>query len=164
MTPALDLLQKERFAEALDSLQQYPAGSQTSGEVQLLRAVLLVNCGDLAKAQEACRLALQGDEFSAGAHYILALCEDHSDRREAALEHDRTAAYLDQSFAMPHLHWGLLAKRQGDFATARQELKQAALLLAREDPSRILLFGGGFGRDALVELCRRELQHCERHT
>ena len=33
-------------------------------------------------------------------------------------------------------------------------------LLEREDASRILLFGGGFSREALIELCRRELRAC----
>jgi chemotaxis protein methyltransferase CheR len=160
VNPALELLQKERFADALDALQHFPAGVEVNAEVHLLRAVLLVNRGDLAKAQEACALALEGDEFSAGAHYVLALCGEQAGQIEAAMEHNRTAAYLDQTFAMPHLHLGLLAKRAGDFHTARQELKQAGLLLAREGSSRILLFGGGFSRDALVELCRRELQTC----
>jgi len=41
-----------------------------------------------------------------------------------------------------------------------RELGQALILLAREDSSRILLFGGGFSRDALVELCRREIRTC----
>jgi chemotaxis protein methyltransferase CheR len=164
VSPALDLLQKERFAEALEMLQGLSGAAQGDAEVQLLRAVLLVNRGDLAQAQEACGLALRDDEFSAGAHYLLALCDEHAGKRETAMEHNRTAAYLDQSFAMPHLHLGLLAKREGDFDSARRELKQAALLLAREIPSRILLFGGGFSRDALVELCRRELQSCGGQT
>jgi chemotaxis protein methyltransferase CheR len=31
------------------------------------------------------------------------------------------------------------------------------LLLEREEASRLLLFGGGFTRDALIALCRAEL-------
>jgi chemotaxis protein methyltransferase CheR len=41
-----------------------------------------------------------------------------------------------------------------------QELSRALLLLPREDGERILLFGGGFSRNALGELCRVELQGC----
>jgi chemotaxis protein methyltransferase CheR len=36
-------------------------------------------------------------------------------------------------------------------------LGHALLLLKREDASRLLLFGGGFGREALIALCRAEL-------
>ena len=76
---------------------------------------------------------------------------------ETAVEHDQVAVYLDQGFAMPRLHLGLLARRAGDAITARRELGQALPLLQREDSSRLLLFGGGFSRDALVALCRAEL-------
>jgi chemotaxis protein methyltransferase CheR len=164
MSAALNLLQRERFADALESLRDLPAAAQGGTDVQLLRAVLLANRGDLPLAQEACASVLKADEFSAGAHYVLALCREHAGQPDEAMDHDRTAAYLDHSFAMPHLHLGLQAKRQGELAVARQELKMAALLLAREDSSRMLLFGGGFSREALVELCRRELENCGGRT
>ena len=76
------------------------------------------------------------------------------------MEHDQTAMYLDPSFAMPHLHLGLLAKRGGELDLAVQELSQALLLLPREDAPRVLVYGGGFSRAALAEMCRRELQGC----
>jgi hypothetical protein len=56
------------------------------------------------------------------------------------------------------LHLGLLARRGGDVRSARHEIEQALQLLVREDPSRILLFGGGFSREALAHLCRAELR------
>jgi chemotaxis protein methyltransferase CheR len=61
---------------------------------------------------------------------------------------------------MPHLHLGLLARRTGDRQAQRREFERALALLQREDPSRLLLFGGGFGRDALLALCRAELHGC----
>jgi chemotaxis protein methyltransferase CheR len=79
---------------------------------------------------------------------------------EAAEEHDRIAAYLDPAFAMPRLHLGLLARRAGDRPRARRELAQALFLLRREDASRLLLFGGGFDRGALIGLGELALQDC----
>jgi chemotaxis protein methyltransferase CheR len=76
------------------------------------------------------------------------------------MEHDRAAIYLDGAFAMPHLHLGRMAKRSADMVTARRELEQAAMLLSREAPSRILLFGGGFSREALLAFSRAELHSC----
>jgi chemotaxis protein methyltransferase CheR len=128
--------------------------------VLLLRAVLLTHGGRLALAEETCRRLLALDELNAGAHYLLALCREGAGDRRAAAEHDQVAAYLDPAFAMPRLHLALLARRHGDRETARRELAQAALLLEREDASRLLLFGGGFGREALVALCRAELAAC----
>jgi chemotaxis protein methyltransferase CheR len=53
---------------------------------------------------------------------------------------------------------GILAKRTGVDTSAQRELGQALVLLANEDASRILLFGGGFSRDALLQLCRTQLR------
>ncbi len=50
-----------------------------------------------------------------------------------------------------------MARRAGDRESARTELGHALMLLKREDASRLLLFGGGFGREALIALCRSEL-------
>jgi chemotaxis protein methyltransferase CheR len=160
LRPAVEMLRQERFAEAMELLQALPADSRTDADAQLLRAVLLTNRGKLSEAESVCEQLLSKDELHAGAHYLVALCREHAGDRRAALEHDQAATYLDVSFAMPHLHMGLLARRSGDAEQARVELERALLLLAREDASRILLFGGGFSREALVMLCRTELRAC----
>ena len=61
---------------------------------------------------------------------------------------------------MPRLHLGLLAKRGGDLEAARRELSRALVLLAGVEGSRILMLGGGFTRDALLDVCRAELNAC----
>ena len=159
-TLAIELLRKERFAEALELLRALPPVSAVDPDSQLLLAAVLTNSGDLLEAEKVCRNVLGMDELNAGAHYLMALCREHSGDREAAMRHDRAATYLDAAFAMPRLHLGLAAKRSGDLETARRELGQALPLLDREDPSRVLLFGGGFTREALVEFCRAELRSC----
>ena len=111
-------------------------------------------------AEDACLRLLLIDELNAGAHYVLALCREHSGCHARAREHDRVAAYLDPAFAMPRLHLGLLARRADDADGARRELAQALILLQREDASRLLLFGGGFNREALLTLCRSALRDC----
>lgn len=158
LSTALNLLKEERFEQALTALQALPAEARTSLDAQVLRAALLANRGDLALAEDACTSILKIDELNAGAYYVKALCREQAGDRQKAVEHDQTAIYLDPSFAMPHLHLGLLAKRGGELDLALQELSQASLLLPREDEPRVLLFGGGFSRDALVKLCSRELQ------
>jgi chemotaxis protein methyltransferase CheR len=160
LAPALDLLRRERFTEALDHVRAGPAATEKDPDTLLLEAALLAHSGQLAAAEDACLRLLLIDELNAGAHYLLALCREHGGHRERAGEHDRVAAYLDPSFAMPRLHLGLLARRAGDRAAARRELAQALLLLRREDTSRLLLFGGGFGRDALMALCESSLKEC----
>ncbi|HYU16164.1 MAG TPA: CheR family methyltransferase [Candidatus Acidoferrum sp.] len=156
----LELLRQERFGDALALLQALPPGSAADPDVRLLEAVLLAHRGEFARAEEACRDLLELDELHAGAHYVLALCCEGSGDGRRATEHDQIASYLDPAFAMPRLHLGLLARRAGEHADARRELGQALALLEQEDSSRLLFFGGGFGREALVALCRAELVAC----
>jgi chemotaxis protein methyltransferase CheR len=158
LRPARELLSAERFAEALELVQALPPETDEDVDVLLLRAALLTHDGSLDRAEATCRALLELDELSAGAHYLLALCRDAAGDPAAAGEHDRMAIHLDPGFAMPRLHLGLLARRTGDHPTMDRELRNAMTLLQGEDPARMLLFGGGFSRDALVELCRGALR------
>lgn len=153
----LELLERERFSEALDSMRGLPAESARDPDALLLRAVLLTHSGKLDAAETVCGELLALDDLDAGAHYLLALCREGAGDRKGAIEHDQAAAYLDPGFAMPRLHLGLLARRGRDRETARRELTAALSLLEQEEAARLLLFGGGFRRDALVALCRAEL-------
>jgi chemotaxis protein methyltransferase CheR len=153
----LELLKKERFSDALELLGRLPAESDKDTDVLLLRAALLTHSGQLSAAESVCAQLLARDELNSGAHYLLALCRESAGHRQGALDHDQTAIYLDPGFAMPRLHLGLMARRAGEWESARRELGHALMLLKREDASRLLLFGGGFGRDALIALCRSEL-------
>jgi chemotaxis protein methyltransferase CheR len=154
----LEAMRQERFTHALDLIGSLPADSHEDPEVLLLRAVLLTNHGRIKESEEVCRRLISLDELNAGAHYLMALCREYSGEDSRAIEHGLTAIDVDPDFAMPHLHLGILAKRSGDTITAQRELGQALMLLAQEDASRILLFGGGFSRDALLQLCRTQLQ------
>jgi chemotaxis protein methyltransferase CheR len=157
----LELMRQERFGDALTVLRALPAEQRDDADALLLFAVLLTNNGAHTEAEQTCRRLLEADELHAGAHYLMALCSEHAADRARAVDHDQTAIYLDPSFAMPHLHLGLLNKRAGDAPIARRELGQAQILLAREDASRLVLFGGGFSREALIDLCRTELSHLD---
>jgi chemotaxis protein methyltransferase CheR len=157
---AVELLRKERFAEALALIGALPPESAVDPDVLLLRAVLLTQSGSLDEAVKVCADLLMLDEMNAGAHYLLAICREGLGDRQGAIDHDQVALYLDPGFAMPRLHLGLLARRAGEREAARRELGQALVLFQREDSSRVLLFGGGFSRESLVSLCRAELVAC----
>ena len=87
----------------------------------------------------------------------MALCREGAGDAEGAIEHDQAAIYLDPEFAMPRFHIGLLTRRRGDRQGAYRDLSEALILLQKEEASRVLLFGGGFKREALIGLCRAEL-------
>ena len=158
--PALDLMRHERFNDALTQVADLPIEAERDPDTLLLRAMLLTHSSQFAAAEAVCRRLLEIDELNAGAHYALALCREGVGDREGAAEHDKVAVYLDPAFAMPRLHLGLLARHAGDKLAARRELAQALVLLKREDASRLLLFAGGFNREALTVLCRSALLAC----
>ena len=160
VTAAVDMLRRERYGDALALIDELPAGARRDPDVLILRGVLLTHHGELTEAEEVCRQLLSIDDLHAGAHYVMALCREGAGDRAGAADHDQTSAYLDPTFAAPRLHLGLLARRSGDRDAARRELTEALVLLEREDASRLLLFGGGFSREALIALCRAELARC----
>jgi chemotaxis protein methyltransferase CheR len=88
---------------------------------------------------------------------VLALCAEREGELALAVAHDETAVYLDATFAMPHLHMGLLTRRMADAAAAGRHFRAARDLLGREDASRIMLFGGGFSRQALIQVCETQM-------
>ena len=157
---AFNMVREERYAEALGQVRAWHDRDARDAEDLLLHAVLLVQSGHIAQAEEMSRRLLALDDLNPGAHYVLALCREGASDPLGAAQHDEAAAYLDPDFAMPRLHLALLARRAGDRDTQRRERAQALALLNREDPSRLLLFGGGFGRDALMAWCRAELRAC----
>jgi chemotaxis protein methyltransferase CheR len=158
--PALDLLRQERFAEALHHVRQKARLPRKDIEALLLEAVLLVHCGQIEAADDVVSNLLRFNERNAAAHYIRALCREHEGAQGSAIDHNRAAADLDPTFAMPRLHLGLLMRRSGDRKIARREFAQALELFRREGDARILMFGGGFGRQALIDLCSSALREC----
>jgi chemotaxis protein methyltransferase CheR len=153
---ALELLDEERFAAAVEVIEAMAPDPSTHPDVVLLQGALLVHVGALERAEAVCHQLLELEARNAGAHYLIALCRDGAGDPADAERHDRHAMRLDPAFAMPRLHLGLLARRAGQPETARRELASAAELLEQEDPSRLRIFGGGFSRAALVALCRTE--------
>jgi chemotaxis protein methyltransferase CheR len=153
---AMTLLRGERFAEALAAMQDGLTAQPEPADL-LLQGVLLTQAGRLEAAEMMCRRLLDVDGLHADAHHLLGVCLEGGAAVDVAIGHYRLAAYLDPEFAMPRLRLGLLARRRGDVATAGAELERALTLLRRERDERVTLFGGGFGRIALSNMCRAEL-------
>jgi chemotaxis protein methyltransferase CheR len=149
---ALALLAQERHDAALAAL-----GHGTDPERRLLRAVLLVNMGRPGDARIEADALLTAPGMQASAHYILALSAERSGDDAQAFRHDEMAIHFDDTFAMPHLHLALVARRRGNRAGARQHALRARVLFAAEDDLRILIFGGGFGRQGLLQLCDAQI-------
>jgi chemotaxis protein methyltransferase CheR len=147
----LALLRQEHHAEAL-------AAARAAGPALLLaQAALLAGQGRLDEAWQASEALLASApqrSRRAAAHYVQGLCLEARAQASGAEQRYRQAARLDPDFALPRLRLGLLARRRGELALMRSELARAAALLQHEDEAHLLLFGGGFGRAALLALCQ----------
>jgi chemotaxis protein methyltransferase CheR len=155
------LMKAEQYDDALAALEALAPADRLDPDVLLLTAIIQVERGKLDQAAALCTSLLALDGLNAAAHYLTALCHEHGGRRAAAIDSYRVGVYLDAAFAMPHLRLGLMFRREGDLPSARRELQNASILLAQEDPARVLLFGGGFSRSTLIDLCASELRLCE---
>jgi chemotaxis protein methyltransferase CheR len=136
------------------------ANGEADPEELTLAVVAQLNGGDARAAERSCEQLLEYSNMDAGAHYLMALCREQRGDIDGAIEHDEIAAYLDPTFSMPQLHKGMLACRNGDFDGGRRSLEKSLELLRTEDSARILMLGGGFRRQSLLQLCARELEKC----
>lgn len=155
----LEVWRQERFADVVAAIDE--TGTEDP-ELAVMRAAACAQCGRIEDAERACEQLIAEHAAPAAGHFILALCCEGLGDVAGAAEHHRVAISFDPSFALAHLRLGILARRRDDRALAERELAQAVALLDDEDERRIVLFGGGFPRDALIALSRNELANLER--
>lgn len=154
--PVLRLLAAEQQDEALQLLAQLP-GSAGSATATLISAAIFYSQSRLDKVKQASQRLLDAGSHTAEARYLLGLCHEHAGERARALRQIEEAVRADPGFAMAQLRLGTLLRRSGQRTAALAALTKALEVLGRERDERILLFGGGFRREALLSLCRSEL-------
>ena len=160
------LVAAERFGQALDLLETMasPASNISAAGRSLLRAAMLTNLGRYEEAERACKLLLAADPTHAGAHFLLGLGREQAGALQEAADYMATSTYLDPTFPMAHLHLGLIWRRQHNEVAARTSFRHALDAIEHEDAKRLALFGGGFSRESLQQLCRRELDGLHRNS
>jgi chemotaxis protein methyltransferase CheR len=163
LSDARRLVLEERFGEALERLDALSESGRIEGEIALLRASILTNQGRFVEAIDACRRVLVDAPHAAGAYHLLGVAAEQLGRLDEARRHHETAITLQPAFAMSHWRLGRLSVRSLRPDTARRHF-QDALTLWRHDAAATVeaeLYAGGFGRDALIHLCRADLARCE---
>lgn len=153
-------LQRERLDLAGQKLDALERTAPQDLDLRILRAALLLHAGQAAAARDLCAAMPVEGRRGADALHVQSLCQAALGDQPGAIVLDQAALRLDASFAMPRLHLGLLARRDGRLELARQELSRAHALLPQEDEVRVRLFGGGFSREMLVTLSHTELLAC----
>ena len=146
------LLRRERYREALSVLDSQQELTLSQEE---MRAALLFATGSLREASE---LAARLRSVSPIGNFVAGLCaEAQGDVATAEIEY-RLAARTP--FAFAHMRLGLLLAAD-EPESARRHLRSACELMDGASDTMVLLFGGGFGVDALRALCLSRLQRLE---
>src|SRR5262249_25803165 len=91
MTPVFAMLHGDRFSDALTYVRELQASDDP--DVLLVEAMLLAHNRKTTDAENVCHKLLCIDEMNASAHHVLALCRETAGDLDAAMEHDRIAAY-----------------------------------------------------------------------
>lgn len=155
-------LADERWDVARLQLDGIPQALRDGARIRRLEAAIAFQCGDLPAARVLAEALLADDFLDAEAHYLLGCCD------EAALDFTRADAHAQRAvyqsagpFAFPHLLQARLAQRRGDRAAQSAALRRALALLADESERHLQMFGGGFRRRSLIDLCKAELAQRE---
>ena len=151
----LELMQKERFEEALAQVEASMIDSRS--ERGLLRAVILTNLGRAVDAKRAVSARLERLPRCPFAHYLLGVCCESLLQFEEARRSYARAVEFDPAFAMAGLRAGMLARRAGQLEEARRALSSALEHFPHQAARTLSLYGGGFTREMLASVCRAEL-------
>ncbi|MFL5344979.1 MAG: CheR family methyltransferase [Hyalangium sp.] len=154
------LLEEERYAEARSLLETLPEHEREHSLSRLLQAALHLQAGLFREAERLGKALAESGAQGAAAHYLLGLCREQAGDTASARAFYERAVHLEPTFALGHLRLGMLARREGAPTHARVALRLALTLLAHEQPVHLMLFGGGFGRHGLMQVCQRELWAC----
>lgn len=154
------LLEEERYTEARDWLEGLAEQEQEQSLSRLLRAAIHLHSGAFREAERLGEALAESGMQGAAAHYLVGLCREQAGDTHSARGCYERAVHMEPTFALGHLRLGMLARRDGARTTARVALRLALTLLANEQPLHLMLFGGGFGRHGLMQVCQRELWAC----
>lgn len=160
MDRAWRLLEEERYAEAQAWLEQLPEADREQSSARLLRAVLHFQGGHFPEAERVAESLVATGRAEAAVYYLLGLCREQAGDEGGARHRYARAVHLEPTFALGHLRLGILARRAREAMPARVALRLALTLLAHEQPLHLALFGGGFGRHGLMQVCQQELRAC----
>lgn len=152
-----EFLSADRTADAARLLDDALAQQPEDGELRLLRLAVAAARGD--PTIDAAAHREQVERHPSGEAWLLAgLCEESQGAFDRAEDCYRAAIALDPEAAMPYLYRGILARRRGDRELAVRSIRYARLRLVGEDPVRLMLFGGGFQLQTLLDLADDELR------
>ena len=153
----LELLRHEDFAAALEAVDRLAPAQRAQTLTALVRTLAQAHLGAHQEAAAEWARLLAAHPGAARIHAAAALCQELAGAPAGARDSYLQALALAPGMALVHLRLALLAAESGDAAAARPRFARALILLPHAEETDLCLFGGGFGRGTLAELCRMQL-------
>lgn len=142
-----------RFAQPVSAR---PDAGQPHGAVALARqARACADAGELERAEQLCRAAVDADKLQAEWTWLLAaILTERGAWDEAAVALQRTL-YLEPDHLLARITLGRLALRQGHVAEARRQFARVLARLAHRRPQEVVAGSGGLTAGELGDMLRR---------
>jgi chemotaxis protein methyltransferase CheR len=153
-----ELMRQERYAEAAAAIAALPSALREEPDSAMLLAVAHLHLGGAARAEAACLARLSSSPRDPRSHHLLGLCREQAGDLSSAAEHYRAACDGDDRFALAHLRLGMLLRRDRRHQQADAAFARALARIDGDDEMNLVLFGGGFTRAMIANLCRRQSQ------
>ena len=154
--PELKKLFFKRDYEALIQRVHALAGAPDSAYILLARAA--ANNGDLSKAEELCRKALEINDMNPSPYYLLATIALAQDQAEDARRNFNKAIYIDPAYAPAHLGLADLLTLEDDPAKAYTLWRISINLIARLPEKTPVEYFEEYPKSALINLLNQQLK------
>ncbi|MDI6722982.1 MAG: CheR family methyltransferase [Candidatus Aenigmarchaeota archaeon] len=151
-TEALSLYEKGSYHEAIEKMLAELLKNQNNSKAMVLLARAFANSGELAKAEEWCRKAIENDKLNPLYYYLLANILQEMGQFDDALGLLKTVIYLDNEFVLAHFTLGNLSRQKGIIKEASRYFQNAQSLLKAYQPADIIPESEGLTALRLTEI------------
>ncbi|MBI5278112.1 MAG: tetratricopeptide repeat protein [Burkholderiales bacterium] len=145
------LYQAGRYAEAVDQLAPFIAGTGSLPRAFSLLARSLANLGRLDEGLAWCERWVGADKLDPAGHYLRAIVLLERGEPESARLSLQRALYIEPDFVLAHFALGGLARSRGNAVEAGRHFANALLLLGRHPPDESLPESDGLTARRLIE-------------
>ena len=130
------MIQRRRFAEAIELLQRAAAGAANVAEVHFALADALRYAGRPADAEKAYRRSIEIRPLFPSAHNGLGLALVAQNKIESAIQSWHRAIQLKGDYAEPFANMGAALAKQGKHSEAMAMLRRAVIMSPKFAPAR----------------------------
>jgi len=133
-----------------------------NADAHLVAAYIHADAGAYDEALDACQRALAINPLLPVARYILGIIYQRQGDMVRAVSELKKTLYVDDAFALAHLHLANIYKSQRKWEAAAREYENAIEVVRTSPQGPWVAVAGGFQQDLLIATCERSLAECHK--